>query len=77
MKTGIIYSVGLYQRGVVIRGGRKIEVTRKRLRPVGGGRNASPSYDPPKDYNISSSACIRIFFVSQTFRVSVCSDSLL
>jgi len=25
MKTGIIYSVGLYQRGVVIRGGRERE----------------------------------------------------
>jgi len=38
MKTGIIYSVGLYQRGlVVIQGGRKRKLTWKRLRPVGEG----------------------------------------
>jgi len=36
-KTGIICSVGLYQRWVVIRIGRERELKRRLLRPVGGG----------------------------------------
>jgi len=48
MRTGIIYSVGIYQRGAVIRGGRKRELTWKRLRPMGeGGGDASSSYNTP------------------------------
>jgi len=52
MKIGIIYSVGLDQRGVVIRGGSERELKGGRLRPVGG--DTSPSYNPPRDCNISS-----------------------
>jgi len=37
MKTGIICSVGLYQLGVVIRGGRERELNVGRQRPVGRG----------------------------------------
>jgi len=43
MKTGIIYSVGLYQRGVVIRGDREREGDYDHW--GGGGGNASPSYN--------------------------------
>jgi len=37
----------------VIREGRERELKWRRLRPV-GGLNASPSYNPPRDCNISS-----------------------
>jgi len=46
MKKGIIYRMRLYQRGVVIRGGQEVTKT-------SGGGDASPSYNPPRDGNIS------------------------
>jgi len=54
MKTGIIVTVGLYQRGVVLRGGREREQTWRGLRPVGGWKRQSVIKSPYRDGNISS-----------------------
>jgi len=54
-KTGIIYTVGyvyISTRGSATRGhaeGTDVEATKTR-----GGGDASPSHNPPRDYNISS-----------------------
>jgi len=40
MKTGIIYSVGLYQRGMVIRGSRVRELNVEAAKASGGKRQS-------------------------------------
>jgi len=53
MKTGIIYSVGLYQRGVVTRGTGRGKATKWKATRTSGGGSASSSYNPPRNCNIS------------------------
>jgi len=47
MKTGIIYSVSVYKRRAVIRGGQEATKSSE-------GGDASSSYNPPRDCNSSS-----------------------
>jgi len=53
MKTGIIYSVSVCQWGGGDSGGRERDLKWRRIRPVEGVK-ASPSYNHPRDCNISS-----------------------
>jgi len=79
MKTGIIYSVCLYQRGVVIQCDREKEYDYDHW--GGGGRgNASPSYNPLGMVIFLVSlyiATISLFHLHKFYRVLNCQHSIV